>query len=197
MHGLSISFAGNSRHCFSLFSLPNAAVHYLPRGHFMTKLLLAIALLLVASTPFARADQDRVSFGSDISVAEGENAGDLVCAFCSVHVHGDVKGDVAVLFGSVTVDPTHTISGDIAILGGDLTLADETEVGGDVAVMAGSANLASTAAIRGDRSILPGRLWLLVPFAPLLILIGIIWLIVYLVRRNRYRFPAYPNGRGF
>lgn len=163
----------------------------------MTKLLLAAALLVVTATPFARADQDRVSFGSDISVAEGENAGDLVCAFCSVHVHGDVKGDVVVLLGSVTVDPTHHVSGDIVILGGDLNLADETEVGGDIAVIGGNANLASTAAIHGDRSVFPGRIWLLLPFAPLLILIGIIWLIVYLIRRNRYQFPAYPNGRGF
>ncbi|HUZ97449.1 MAG TPA: hypothetical protein VMU57_21295 [Edaphobacter sp.] len=162
----------------------------------MTKLLLAAALLLVASTPFARADQDRASFGGDITVAEGETAGDLACAFCSVHIHGDVKGDVAVLFGSVTVDPTHNISGDVAILGGDLNLAPETEVGGDVAIMAGNANLAPEATIRGDRTVMPGKGWLLVPFAPLLILAGIIWLIVYMVRRNRYRFPAYPNGRG-
>lgn len=162
----------------------------------MTKLLLAAALLLVASTPFARADQDRVSVGNNITVDEGQNAGDLVCIFCSVHVHGDVKGDVVVLLGSVTVDPTHAISGDLVILGGDLGLADESEVGGDVAVMAGNANLASTAVIHGDRSIFPGRFWLLLPFTPLLVLIGIIWLVVYLVRRNRYQFPAYPNGRG-
>lgn len=162
----------------------------------MTKLLLAVALLLVASTPFARADQDRVSFGGDITVAEGENAGDIACAFCSVHVHGDVKGDVAVLFGSVTVDPTHAISGDVAILGGDMNLAPESEVGGDVAILAGYANLAPEATIHGDRTVLPGRGWLIIPFAPLLILAGIIWLIVYIVRRNRYRFPAYPNGRG-
>lgn len=162
----------------------------------MTKLLLAVALLLIASTPFARADQDRVSVGGDITVAEGETAGNLACAFCSVHIHGDVKGNVAVLFGSVTVDPTHSISGDVAILGGDLNLAPETEVGGDVAILAGYANLGPEATIHGDRTVLPGRFWLVLPFAPLLILIGIIWLIVHMVRRNRYRFPAYPNGRG-
>lgn len=162
----------------------------------MTKLLLAVALLLIASTPFARADQDRVSAGGDITVAEGETAGNLACAFCSVHIHGDVKGNVAVLFGSVTVDPTHSISGDVAILGGDLNLAPETEVGGDVAILAGYANLGPEATIHGDRTVLPGRFWLVLPFAPLLILIGIIWLIVHMVRRNRYRFPAYPNGRG-
>lgn len=162
----------------------------------MPKLLLAVTLLLVAATPFARADHDRANFGSDINVSEGQTAGDIACAFCSVHIHGDVKGDVAVFLGSVTVDPMHSISGDVAILGGDLNLADETEVGGDVAIAAGNANLASSAIIHGNRNILPGRFWLLVPFAPLLILIGIIWLIVYLVRRNRYQFPVYPNGRG-
>jgi hypothetical protein len=163
----------------------------------MTKLLLAVVFLLVALTPAARADQGRTSFGGDITVAEGETAGDIACAFCSVHIHGDVKGDVAVLFGSVTVDPTHALSGDVAILGGDLNLAPETEVGGNVAILAGDLNMAPEANIRGDRTVLPGKGWLLVPFAPLLILAGIIWLIVYIVRRNRYRYPAYPNGRGF
>jgi len=162
----------------------------------MPKLLLAAALLLLISAPFAHADQDRASFGSDVSVAEGQSAGDIACAFCSVHIHGDVKGDVAVLFGNVSVDANHSISGDVAMLGGDLNLADQAEVGGDVAIAAGSAYLAPGAMIRGDHTILPGRFWLLVPFAPLLILIGIIWLIVYLVRRNRYELPAYPQGRG-
>jgi hypothetical protein len=162
----------------------------------MPKFLLAAALLLLITTPFARADQDRASFGDDINVAQGESAGDVACAFCSVHVHGDVKGDVAVLFGSVTVDSTHSINGNVAILGGDLNLAEDTEVGGNVAIAAGSLHVAPDAVIHGDRTILPGHLWLVVTFAPLLILIGIIWLIVYLVRRNRYQFPAYPQGPG-
>jgi hypothetical protein len=162
----------------------------------MPKFLLAAALLLLIATPFARADQDRASFGDDINVAQGESAGDVACAFCSVHVHGDVKGDVAVLFGSVTVDSTHSIDGNVAILGGDLNLAEDTEVGGNVAIAAGSLHVAPDAVIHGDRTILPGHLWLVVTFAPLLILIGIIWLIVYLVGRNRYQFPAYPQGPG-
>lgn len=164
----------------------------------MHRLLLAAALLLAASVPaFARSQQDRASVGNDVNIAEGESAGDVACAFCSVHIHGDVRGDVAVLFGSVTVDSGHMISGDVAILGGDLNLGSESGVGGDLAIAAGDANLASGAMIHGSQTVLPGRFWLLVPFAPLLILIGIIWLIVYLVRRNRYRFPVYPNGRGF
>jgi hypothetical protein len=159
----------------------------------MLKTLVTVALLLAAYAPFAHADQDHATIGSDIIVSEGQTAGDIACAFCSVHVHGDVKGDVAILFGSITVDSDHSISGDVAILGGDLNLAEEAQVGGDVAILGGSANLAPDATIHGDHTVFPQVVLLL----PLLVLAGIIWLIVYLIRRNRYRFPAYPNGRGF
>jgi hypothetical protein len=163
----------------------------------MRRLYLAHALLLLAAIAptFARADHGRVSFGNDITVGEGESAGDIACAFCSVRVHGSVKGDIAVLFGSVAVDDGQSVSGDVAILGGDLELHGESTVGGDVAIAAGSANLGQGATIRGDRMVLPGRLWLLIPFAPILILVGIIWLVVHLVRRNRYPYPVYPQGR--
>jgi hypothetical protein len=159
--------------------------------------LLPIALLCMLCAPaaFARSSNDRVSFGSDITIPEGETASDVVCAFCSVHIQGDVRGDVAVAFGSVTVDSGRTILGDVAILGGDLHLAEDAHVAKDVAIAAGSLDASPDATVRGDRVIFPGRFWLLVPFAPFLILIGIIWLVVYLVRRNRYQFPAYPNGR--
>jgi hypothetical protein len=164
----------------------------------MTRLLLAIGLLLASALPaFAKGSEDRASVGNDITIAEGETAGDVACVFCSVRVHGDVRGDVAVLFGRIEVDPGHTISGDLAALGADLNLGEGAMVGGDVAIAAGDANLAPGAMIHGSRMVLSNRMWLLLPFAPLLILIGVIWLIVHLVRRNRYQFPAYPQGRGF
>jgi hypothetical protein len=93
------------------------------------------------------------------------------------------------------VDSSQAISGDVAILGGDLDMGADSRVGGDVAIAGGRANLASDAAVNGSHAILPGRLWILLPLIPLLILLGIIWLIVYLVRRNRYPYPIYPNGR--
>jgi hypothetical protein len=161
----------------------------------MTKLLLAI-LLLVAFTPFVQAEQNRASMGNDITIAEGESAGNVACAFCSVHVHGDVKGNVAVFMGNVSVDPTHSISGHVAIFGGDLNLGADSQVLSDVAIFGGNVNLSSNAEIHGDRSVLTGRFWLLLPFLPLFVVIGIIWLVVHLIRRNRYQFPAYPNGRG-
>jgi hypothetical protein len=166
------------------------------------QLLLAILITLLASSTsgFAKGshnDNDRASFGSDITVTEGENAGDIACAFCSVTVHGDVSGDVAVLFGNVTVDSGHRVGGDVAILGGDLNLGEESVTGGDVAILAGNANLAQSATIHGSRTVLPGAFWLLIPFAPLIILIGVIWFIFHLFRRNRYRYPVYPAGGSY
>jgi|SRR5450756_874546 len=165
----------------------------------LPKSILITSLLILASAipAYARSDNDHASFGQDITIPEGDTSGDIACAFCSVHIHGDVKGDVAVLFGGITVDSGKNVSGDVAILGGDLSLEEESQVGGDVAIAAGDLNLASNALVRGSRAVFPGRFWLLIPLAPILIVVGIIWLIVYLVRRNRYQFPAYPNGRGF
>ena len=164
----------------------------------MVRWLLAAVVLLYAARPaMASSVDDRVSIGGDITISAGETGGDVVCLFCSVHVHGDTRGDVIALLGSVTVDSGHRIAGDVAVIGGDLTLGPESEVGGDVSVIAGSPNLADDAAIHGSRTVIPGRAWLLLPFAPLLILIGIIWLIVYLVRRARYSYPAYPGTQRY
>jgi hypothetical protein len=163
-------------------------------------ILLSAALLVFSSaSAYAKGHRngnDRASFGSDITVAEGESADDVACAFCSVHLHGDVTGDVAVAFGSVTVDPGHTISGDTAIVGGNLNLGEGSAVHGDLAIMAGDVRLGEGAAVHGSRSIIPQPLGTLILLSPILILIGIIWLIVHLVRRNRYQFPVYPQGQG-
>jgi hypothetical protein len=164
----------------------------------MRRLLLAVAVVLASALPaYARSTDDRATFGSDITIAEGDTAGDVACMFCNVHVHGDVRGDVAVMFGKVDVDAGRSISGDVAALGADLNMGEGARVGGDLALAAGDANLASGAMVHGSSMVLPGKIWLLLPFAPLLILIGVIWLIVYIVRRNRYQFQAYPRGRGF
>jgi hypothetical protein len=163
----------------------------------MRRVFLAVALVVTTLPAFARSSSDHVTVGSDVTVAEGETAGDIACVFCDVHVHGDVKGDVAVLFGKVEVDPGRTISGDVAALGADLNLGPGATVGGDVALAGGDANLSPGAMIHGSSAVSPSRIWLLLPFAPLLIVIGLIWLIVYFVRRNRYQFPVYPHGRGF
>jgi len=159
--------------------------------------LAAVVLLYAARPEMARSVDDRVSLGGDITIPAGETGGDVVCLFCSIHIHGDTRGGVVALLGSVTLDSGHRIAGDVAVIGGDLNLGPESEVGGDVSVVAGTSNLADDAAIHGSRTVIPGRAWLLLPFAPLLILIGIIWLIVYMVRRARLSYPAYPGPRRY
>jgi hypothetical protein len=164
----------------------------------MRRWLFAGAVLLATTLPcFARSANDHATVGGDITIADGETAGDIACVFCTVRVHGEVRGDVAVLFGRVEVDAGRRIAGDVASFGGDMELGPDATVGGDVALLAGDVKTGPGAMVHGSSTVLPGRIWLLLPLAPVLILIGVIWLIVYLVRRNRYQFPAYPRGRGF
>ncbi len=164
------------------------------------RLIPVVLLILFVTTAFLKGGysdgSDRASFGSDITIAEGETVGDVACAFCSVHVRGDVGGDIAVAFGSVTVDSGHTVGGDTAILESDLRLGQDSAVHGDLAILAGSAHLSEGSAVHGSRAIVPQPLGTLLLLSPLLFFIAVIWLIVYLVRRNHYRFPAYPQGKG-
>ena len=131
--------------------------------------MMVLASLVLLWVPAARADRDVAKVGQDIVIPEGETAGDIACAFCSVRVHGDVKGDVALMAGHVRLGDSSRIGGDLAVVG----LLREGE---DVNV-------------RGSRAVLPAALLL----APVLLLAGVIWLIVFLVRRSRYR-PTYPPG---
>jgi cytoskeletal protein CcmA (bactofilin family) len=185
---------------FSLFCLElrRTLGHEVSMPVKFTRYILSAALLLTLPA-FARGshgDNDRASFGSPIVVPEGQSVADVACAFCSVHIRGEVTGDVAVFMGSVSVEPGHSIAGDAAIAAGDLNLGEGSMVNGDVAIVGGDAKLAEGAMIHGSRSIIPPPLGTLILLSPLLILAGIIWLIVYLIRRSRYRFPAYPQGRG-
>jgi predicted acyltransferase (DUF342 family) len=163
----------------------------------MRRLLLGFAVVSLSLPAFAKSGNDRASVGDDITISEGETAGDVACAFCSVHVHGEVTGDVAVAFGDITVDPGKSIGGDVAMLGGNLNLGAGSWVKGDVAIAAGDVMTGDGAMIHGSRAVAPSKIWLILPFAPLLILAGLIWLIVWVVRRNRYQFPVYPQGRRF
>jgi hypothetical protein len=145
---------------------------------------------------FASSSTDRVSTGKDITVSEGETASDIVCVFCNVTLHGNVRGDIVTVLGNVTVDASQFVSGDMVTVGGDVILGNDSSVQGDLVVVGGDLNQAPGAAVHGDREIFPGRAWLFLPFAPFLILLGVVWLAIWLIRRNTYRFPMYPYGRG-
>jgi hypothetical protein len=147
-----------------------------------------LASLALLWAPAARADKAAGQIGRDIVVAEGETVGDLGCVFCNVHVHGTVHGNVGVTFGNVEVDAGREIAGNIGVMGGTVRLGDGSRVGGNLGVI-GWLHAGDGATVGGSRGVVPGEI-LLLPFA---LLAGVIWLIVYMVRRSRYR-PVYPPG---
>lgn len=157
---------------------------------------LIAAIVALGSAQMAFASNDRVSFGKDVVVAEGETANDIVCIACSITLQGNVHGDIVTILGGVKAEGSREISGNLVTIGGDVVLPDSSSLQGDIVVIGGDLELGAEASVHGDRSIFPGRAWLFLPFAPLLILVGIVWLAIWLIRRNRYRFPMYPYGRG-
>jgi hypothetical protein len=165
--------------------------------HIFIRTALLGVLAAALGTPSAVASNDRISFGKNITVTEGDPANDIVCIACSVTLQGDVHGDIVTILGGVKAEGSREISGDMVALGGDVTLPGSSTLQGDLVVVGGDLDLGPEATVHGDRSVFPGRAWILLPFAPLLILAGIVWLAVWLVQRNRYRFPMYPYGRGF
>jgi hypothetical protein len=76
---------------------------------------------------------DRVRFGSDITVGPGEVApGDIVVIGGSARVDGQVQGDLVVIGGTGDLGDRADISGDVVVIGGPLHRAPGAHVGGEV-----------------------------------------------------------------
>jgi hypothetical protein len=155
--------------------------------------------LAFAATP-ARADRDRVQFGSNIVVAPGQSIHDAVCFFCSVDAKGDVDHDVVAFFGDVhiathsnhdvvnffgntRIDDNASVSHDVVNFFGTIHLGQNASVGNDMVAMFGNVRSADSASVTGNRVIEPG--WLLL--IPLMIFGGIAALIVNAIRDYRHR----------
>lgn len=148
--------------------------------------LLAAAMVAAPLRLEARARQDaedQVGVFRTIQVSEGEAAGDIACAFCTVRIDGDVHGDVAVIFSTVEVGEGRTIGGDVATLFSTLRVGEGASIGGDLATALGTTSLAPGARVQGDRAMLSSGLGITMVLAPLLILAGTIWLLVWVARR--------------
>jgi len=161
------------------------------RAAVRTTLAALVATLALSVAAFAqKSDEDRVEFGRNINVQEGQTAGDISCFNCSVYVRGTVNGDIAVFGGRVVVEGT--VKHDIAVFWGTVRLEDGAEAGGDVAVFGGTIKKAATATIHGD-TVSFGRVWALLPVGVVVVIAWlIIALIVWLVTRNR-RAPVPPQ----
>ena len=159
--------------------------------------LLVMSCVLVKS---ARAEQDRVQFGSGIHVAAGDSIKDAVCFFCSVDAEGTVDGDIVVFFGSVhiaghanhdvvnffgtvTADDNASIGQDLVNFFGGVRLGENASVGQDVVVMFGGLHADDSVSIHGDRVVQPA--WIF--WVPLMLIASGIVFIVREFRVQRYR----------
>ncbi len=130
----------------------------------MNQLLIAplaaaiLAAFLVPSAPAAAWDQDRVTFGSDAFVAEGEVVDDLVTMGGNARIEGAVRGDVVTMGGDVEV-AEGAVRGDVLTMGGDLVVSGEGTVGGEALTMGGDVEVAEGAEILGGASALGGGVY--------------------------------------
>lgn len=146
---------------------------------------MAVLLLLPMKLQarHGEAGADMIGLFRTLDISEDRPANDIVCAFCTVRVDGEVHGDLAVIFSTVDVGEGRTISGDVATLFSTLRLAEGSHVNGDLATALGTTSIAPGAAVNGDRAIFSSGLGLSVLLAPVLILAGVLWLLVWGARR--------------
>lgn len=152
-------------------------------------------LCFALSTGALANDEDYTRVGHNINVKAGEQVSEATCFGCSIHVHGQVSGDVTAIGGSIVIEDQGRVGGDVTALGGDIRLAKESTSGGDVTAVGGQVRRAPEATVGGDITSMAGRGWVVAIFlAPLVFLGAFIALVVWVVMRvvQRARRPALP-----
>ena len=154
--------------------------------------LCLVAIFLLPSTKLAaESDPDRVQFKHDIRIGPNDKVGDVTCIGCSVHVRGQVSGDVTSIAGSVFLEQGASIAGDVTVVGGNARAENGTQVAGDLTAIGGNLVRAPQAAVAGDVTTLGGGGWVFTIFLlPFVFLGGIFALIIWLVQRSRHPAPV-------
>ena len=151
-----------------------------------------LTVLLAPSAGYAaHTAPDRVQFTRDIRIGPNDRVGDVTCIACSVHVRGQVSGDVTAIAGSVFIEEGASIAGDVTAVGGSARAESGTQVGGDLTTIGGNLLRDPQATIAGDVTTIGGGGWVFLIFLlPFLVLGGIIALIIWLVQRSRHPAPV-------
>src|SRR5258707_7096518 len=97
---------------------------------------------------FAKANPSYTQLGRNINVGSNDQVGDLTCFGCSIHIRGEVAGDVTTFGGSVTVEDQAQVAGDVSIFRGEARVGRGGKVGRDVSVFRGPIQQDSPAGIR-------------------------------------------------
>jgi hypothetical protein len=80
---------------------------------------------------------DRVQIGKSLRIEAGEEVKDVVVMGGSLEVAGHVRGDVAVIGGSIAIEPGAVVDGDVAAMGGAIDVQPGAVVHGDKASLGG------------------------------------------------------------
>ncbi len=120
----------------------------------LSTLAVIVTVFVLLAATNARADEDRVRIGGNVTVEQGESVDDVVCIGGSVVNHGEVRGSIVVIGGSL--DSDGEIKDDMVVMGGHANI--DNRVGGDTVAMGGAVELGPNAEISGDAVALGGAI---------------------------------------
>lgn len=152
--------------------------------------LIAVGLFSLPSAAGAQEAAERQQYVRDIVIQSGETTGDLTCYFCSIRVHGTVKGDAITIGGGIEIDGQ--VIGDAVAAGGGIRLGPGAKVGGEAVAAGGRLERGAQASVGGEAE---SAWWFYVPgqrqlFLPCILLytavnLGLVLVSSLVLRRRR------------
>jgi hypothetical protein len=94
--------------------------------------------------------RDQISFGSNIHIAAGQTARDVVCIGCSVLSEGTIERDLIVVGGSA--DIRTAVGRDAVVVGGNLHLGSKATVARDLVAVGGTSTEDPGSTVGRDRT---------------------------------------------
>jgi uncharacterized RDD family membrane protein YckC len=82
-----------------------------------------------------RSYRDRTVIGDNATIAEGDAVNDLTVVGGNAEINGQVRGDLVVVLGSVSLGTNAEVRGELVVVGGELTAPPEAKIGGDRVVI--------------------------------------------------------------
>jgi hypothetical protein len=162
---------------------------------FSPRSLSLLFLLITAPLAFGKNNPEYTQFGHDIVVGPGQKTGDLTCFACSIHIRGDVAGDVTAFLGNIVIEDGASVAGDVTTFGGVSRVAPGTKIAGDLTALGGKIVRDPSAQVGGDVTALVGPIWLVLIFGlPLFLLAGLVALVVWLVQKRRPAQQTYARA---
>lgn len=95
-------------------------------------------------------------FGSSLELRAGERADDVAVIFGSATIDGTVEGDVFVLLGSLTLGSTSVVEGDAVVVAGSAKVLPGAVANGDFVVVGGELDAPASFSPRRDLAVVGG-----------------------------------------